>query len=549
MPDDAKALEILDGYLAQLQAGARPDRDSVLGHCPELASALDCLEALERIAPAAAMQDGGAAESVAMSPEATPLPQAAPRDFGNYELLEEIGRGGMGVVYKARQKELDRIVAVKMILASHQVAPEVVKRFQAEARAAAKLRHPHIVPIHEVGQVHGQHYFVMELIDGTSLAEQIARGGCDVAEAVRIIAAVARAVDQMHQQGIIHRDLKPANVLLDRQGHPYLADFGLAKIFAPGPELTASGVIAGTPSYMAPEQASGHAHDVGPAADVYALGAMLYEMLTGQPPFRNENPLDTLLEVLSVAPPLPRKLNPRIQYGLELICLKCLSKLPQNRYSSAAALADDLDRFVRGEPLAVRSPHLGQRLRGWTHRQPALAYRLAGLGLFDAVGWVNYWFGVINLGFQLRMTLLLLVWAAASIVCQQFLESRRWSFPARYVWGSLDSLLLLAALLLGDGAASSLLVGYPLLIAGAGLWFRQRMVWFVTGLSLASYALLTLDFYFRRPELQQHFNAGVDRHVIFALAMLIEGAMVAYLVHRLRTLTRFYGDGDKGRLD
>ena len=242
----------------------------------------DCLEVLEDMAPLPVGEDGPD-EEIAAAWQASQ--GELPRDFGAYELLREIGRGGMGVVYKARQKDLDRPVALKMILASHLASPEHIRRFQSEARAAARLRHSHIVPIHEVGQLAGQHYFTMEYIEGESLAERIARGPVHVQTAVRLLGAVARAVEHLHQQGIVHRDLKPSNILLDGEGEPYVTDFGLAKIFVPGAEMTATGVIAGTPSYMAPEQASGHGVEVGPAADVYSLGAILYELLTGQPPF------------------------------------------------------------------------------------------------------------------------------------------------------------------------------------------------------------------------------------------------------------------------
>ena len=205
--------------------------------------------------------------------------QDLPRDFGPYELLEEIGRGGMGVVYKARQKALDRIVAVKMILATHLASPEHIRRFQVEAWAAARLRHSNITQIHDVGQHHGQHYFTMEYIEGESLAQRIARQRLSFDAIVRLLSVVARAVDHLHAQGVVHRDLKPSNILLDRDDQPYVTDFGLAKVFVPGSEATATGVIAGTPSYMAPEQASGHSSEVGPAADIYSLGAILYELL------------------------------------------------------------------------------------------------------------------------------------------------------------------------------------------------------------------------------------------------------------------------------
>ena len=361
-----------------LQAGEKPDRDALVREHPELASALDCLDALEQLAPPARKK---ATRSDADSDTSPTLDWAQlPRDFGPYELIREIGRGGMGVVYEARQKGLDRSVAVKMILAGHLASPELVRRFQAEAKAAARLRHSNIVHIHDVGQFHGQDFFAMEYIEGQSLAERIKQGPIDANAAVRLVATVARAVEHLHQQGIIHRDLKPSNILLDADGQPYVTDFGLAKVFTGATDMTATGVIAGTPSYMAPEQASGRRAEISPATDVYSLGAILYELLTGAPPFHAESALDTLMAVLSGDPPMPRTLNPRIPRGLELICLKCLAKEPRDRYASAAALADELDRFARGEALAVRPPTLAQRFWSWTRRQPALASRLGGAG-------------------------------------------------------------------------------------------------------------------------------------------------------------------------
>ncbi len=370
---DEHLLNVLDDYLARLQAGEKPDRHALVEKHPELASALDCLDALEILALPAGKDptlEGGDSDTA-------PAIGELPRDFGPYELIREIGRGGMGVVYEARQKGLDRSVAVKMILAGHLASPELVRRFQAEAKAAARLRHSNIVHIHEVGQCHGQDFFAMEYIDGQSLAERMRHGPIDVSAAVRLLATVARAVEHLHRQGIVHRDLKPSNILLDADGQPYVSDFGLAKIFDAGAEATTTGVIAGTPCYMAPEQAMGRRAKIGPATDVYSLGAILYELLTGAPPFRAETPLDTLMEMLAGDPARPRSLNPHIPRGLELICLKCLAKEPGDRYPSAAALADDLDRFARGEALAVRQPSLLQRFWGWTRRQPALASRLA----------------------------------------------------------------------------------------------------------------------------------------------------------------------------
>jgi hypothetical protein len=239
---------------------------------------------------------------------------------------------------------------------------------------------------------------------------------------------------------------------------------------------------------------------------------------------------------------LPRRLNPKIPRELDLICLTCLQKSPDERYESAQALTDDLDRFARGEPIKVRPPHLGQRFLGWTRRQPALASRLGGLGLFYLIECANYSAGVVKSEFHYSTSAVIAFWVVASIICQRFLESRRGSFAAPFVWGTLDSICLLTVLLLiADGAASSLIICYPLIIAASSLWFRVRFVWFMTMLSLLSYGVLVMDFYYRRPELSLKNYSGLDRHVIFAVSLVILAVIVAYLVQRVRTLSSFYG--------
>lgn len=529
-PDDTENADALDDYLRRLHAGEQPDRSRFLGDHPELGSALNCLELLERMAPQRDDPQEQAAETLG--------------DFGQYELLEEIGRGGMGVVYKARQKTLDRTVAIKMVLAGHLSSPEHLLRFQQEARATARLQHPNIVHIHEVGQYEGRQYFAMQYVDGISLAQRIEQGPVEIDEAVRIMATVANAVDHLHQQDIVHRDLKPSNILLDAQGQPHVGDFGLAKIFSADSTITSTGVITGTPSYMSPEQAAGRNAQVGPASDIYSLGAILYELLTGCPPFAEDSPLDTLLQVLSGEPVLPRSINPKIPRPLQLICLKCMAKSPEQRYSSARALAEDLERFARGEPLQARPPSLKDRVLLWSRRQPALASRLGALSVFYVIEMFNYSTASVDAQFHAKMSAIVAVWAVTSIIFQQFLDSRRWSIPARFVWGTLDSVLFLSVMLTADGVASPLLIGYPLLIVGSGFWFRVRFVTYMAVLSLISYGVLVIDFYYRRPELQknfQPFKIGIDDHVIFVVGLVIMSIAVAYLVHRLHMLSRFCG--------
>jgi serine/threonine protein kinase/outer membrane protein assembly factor BamB len=305
---------------------------------------------------------------------AGPPPGSTIRYFGDYELLEEIARGGMGVVYKAHQVSLNRIVAVKMILAGQLASPEDVQRFYTEAQTAASLQHPHIVAIHEVGQHEGQHYFSMDLVEGQSLATLVRDAPLPPRQAVRYVQIVAEAIQYAHEHGTLHRDLKPSNILIDGHDRPRVTDFGLARRLDGGQGLTATGAVVGTPSYMPPEQASADRGKLGPASDVYSLGAVLYELVTGRPPFRAATPLDTVLQVLSVEPAAPRVLNAAVDRDLETILLKCLAKEPAQRYASAEELANDLQRFQKREPIHARPPSLVEQAARWgrKHRRSVI---------------------------------------------------------------------------------------------------------------------------------------------------------------------------------
>jgi serine/threonine protein kinase len=373
-----------------------------------------------------------------LPPNATPVPadragDCMPADagccrrMGNYELLAEVGRGGMGVVYKARQIGLGRIVALKLIRAGDDCGPQELARFRIEATAAAQLQHPNIVQVYEVGEEDGRPYLSLEWVDGGSLEQRLAGAPQPARDAAALVERLARAVQHAHERGVIHRDLKPGNILLvsgevvrggvvrgelsETSPHPSpltphpslltthqpkITDFGLARRWPIGETKhemhdgpTQTGAILGTPGYMAPEQAGGRSREVGPAADIYALGAILYALLTGRPPFRGVSVLETLEQVRSQEPVAPTRLQPNVGRDLETICLKCLAKEPERRYSSAEALADDLQRFLTGEPIRARPTSTWERAAKWAKRRPAVAGLLSALVMITALGLVG----------------------------------------------------------------------------------------------------------------------------------------------------------------
>jgi hypothetical protein len=352
----------LAGQLRELFA-AMMVTDAVVEHSTIYENGL--ADAASRPAPPLRIDTGG------FLPGSTPLPAR----FGDYTLLEELGRGGMGIVYRAIQGSLGRTVAVKMLLRRDLASPADLARFRSEAEAAARLDHPGIVAILEVGEHDGLPFYSMRFIEGTTLARRLAEGSITVREGALLLAKVADAIQAAHGRGVLHRDLKPSNILIDAAGEPHVSDFGLAKRLEADQSVTHTGAILGTPCYMSPEQAAGSRGEIGPSSDVWSLGAILYQMLTGRPPFQASSPMDTLLAVLESDPPVPRSIDRQVDRDLEMIALKSLQKPQELRYASAGALASDLRAFLAGEPVAARSGGLADvaaRLFRETHHAVVL---------------------------------------------------------------------------------------------------------------------------------------------------------------------------------
>lgn len=360
---DELIASLLEELLASSREGSLKRLEELALQYPDLATELRELWSTMQIAEElTCITDllGGDGTLAQPAPTWTHEPQ---HSYGDYEIIGELGRGGMGIVYRARQRSLDRVVALKMILHGDSATNSDVARFRSEAESAARLQHPNIVNVYEVGDFEGRQFFSMKLIEGTTLAKRLLEGPLPSRLAAEMLAPVARAIADAHRRGVLHRDLKPSNILIDLEGRTYVTDFGLAKRFRSQDvsgvdshdHLTMTGAILGTPSYMAPEQAAAGASEVYEAADIYSLGAILYAMLTGRPPFQGPSAIDTILMVREQDPLPPRMLNPKVDADLEMICLKCLQKPADLRYETADALADDLDAYLQSEPISARS--------------------------------------------------------------------------------------------------------------------------------------------------------------------------------------------------
>ncbi|RMG03200.1 MAG: serine/threonine protein kinase [Planctomycetota bacterium] len=352
---DRRLEAVIVAFLDACETGKPFDREAILRENPDLADALEAFFAEHDRMQQVAAGISGLPPRQHASTTADARPSGV---LGDYELLEQIGAGGMGVVYRARQKTLNRIVALKTIRPERSRDARLVERFRAEAEAAARLQHPNIVQVFDVGEADGLLFYSMQLIEGTTFAELVRDGPLPPRRAAQYVCALAEAVAYAHRQGIVHRDLKPSNILLDEHDRPRISDFGLAKVLEADRDWTRTGQILGTPAYMSPEQAGATKHPVGPATDIYALGAILYELLTGHPPFEGANSMEVLWRVRECEPVRPRRVNRSVPRDLELICLKCLARDPRDRYRNAEALVDDLNRYLEGDPVSASSMSL-----------------------------------------------------------------------------------------------------------------------------------------------------------------------------------------------
>ncbi|MGP0063699.1 MAG: serine/threonine-protein kinase [Isosphaeraceae bacterium] len=488
------------------------------------------------------------------------LEKAGAADFGHlstigdYELIDEIARGGMGVVYRARHKGLKRMVALKMILSGPMATFEERERFLREAELAANLDHPSIVPIYEIGEHESRPYFSMKLVEGTSLSKQAARFRDDPRAAARLVSTLARALHYAHGRGFLHCDLKPSNVLIDGQGKPYVTDFGLARRTGEDSSLSLSGAILGTPSYMAPEQATGSRARLGPATDVYGLGAILYELLTGRPPFRSPTIMETVVQVLERDPAPPRELRPEIPRELEGICLKCLEKATKDRYPSAGALADELDNYLHGDGIAATG--VLSRLRRWNRREPELVSRLGGLSLMAVITQINLYLST-QPDRRLHWTIqsVLGLWAILSLLFQFLLRTGYRSDRVRVLWSAADIVCLTIELKLLERVETALhaggplvrvettlLVGYPLLIAASGLWWRQNLVWITTLMTMFAFCWIYVDaaLAWHDGRFRWHPSPDLVHPNIFLAGLVLTGYVVLRQVKRILALSRYY---------
>ena len=479
-------IALLDAYLTAIQQGDEVEQRRLLSIDPGLGSWSNELRALDAVAncflePAKNMMDPvrGLAET------------GETIRFGKYELRGELGRGGMGVVFRAYHPELDRMVALKMLTASGFASPDQRRRFAQEARLVSRIRHPHIVTVHDVGEFGGQPYFTMDIVSGASVATHLQHGPIPIDRAVAWMIMIAKAVDHLHANGVIHRDLKPSNVMLDECEEPCLLDFGLARALDEFQDPTVTGTILGTPNYMSPEQAAGRVREVTTRSDVYSLGAILYEMLCGRPPFQAETPFDTVLQVMEREPLPLRHWNHDIPKQLEQICLRCLEKSPERRFTSALELAQALERWSHGDTSRDESLSLRLRFSRTIRRHPEAAYRLMALlptfvlVLLRCASSTREVFD-----FYQPILMELALWSGLSLVWEWQSSKpggERWT---RFAFLLTDILLMTSILHARREADMSHVTAYVLIIILSGLSMNRQLIWTAGAGCVAGYLYL-----------------------------------------------------------
>ncbi len=525
---DDEVLEFLDQHCLAMQVGkplAIPEH--LLARHPELSEMLDCMNRLDSfaVAPVTDQNETLLGDTAGFS---SSMMQQLPRNFGSFCLEEEIGRGGMGIIYKARHITLQSHFALKMIRTCEFATDEEVRRFYQEARAASRLRHPNIVSVHDAGEQDGFPFLVMTYIEGQTLAEHLKGQELEISQAIDYVIQIAHAVDYLHKQDIIHRDLKPSNILLDHQHNAFVTDFGLAKVYEADSERTVSGTILGTPAYMAPEQAWGKINEITAQCDIYSLGAILYELLTRRPPFVEESPLDQILRLRDSEPPAPGKINPNVPKPLEQICLRCLEKKPEHRYKSAGELANDLQHFQEGEPIALNSVGWWTKLRRWARREPALVVHLAAFLIVALILQIVDWRTAGHRQSYLPVISILVVWTVISVVFQK-LMSRGVPFIRR-TWIAADAALFTAAVANAEGPVESLVTGYALLIVTSSMWYKPRLVAVTTISSVISYLFLVA--YRGDPETPGHFP-----YLVIGILLVIGGIVISLVRRILKLVT------------
>lgn len=544
--------DLIAEFLESVERGEIPDRQQLLDLYPEWHQDLsDFFKNHDRffVADSGRQSKSTLRQDITLAPtpaegksnlvvsETTDSSTFAQRTIGGYEIVDEIDRGGMGIVYRAKDLQLDRTVALKMIRAGRMASESDVQRFRAEAQAAAKLDHPGIVPIYEVGTHQGQPYFSMAFIEGAKLDDFHKKNELSVRDACQLVRDVAIAIDHAHQNGLVHRDVKPANILIDQAGRPRVTDFGLAKNLEKDDGLTSTGEILGSINYMAPEQASARGDLVDRMTDVYSLGAVLYYLCTGQPPFETDNPVDTLLKILDAQPVSADRLNPELDAEVVAICMRCLEKEPKNRYLTAAEFANEIDRYLKGEPVQAMRSGIMIRIRQWSRQEPGLVGHLVGLGLIEITRGIDVFFEYFFFGQRfhsyLDYSVIIWLWVVVCLILQR-VQNRipKQGVHLQFAWSAADLGFLTWILLRVEGNLGPLFIAFPLVVVVSGLFSRVKLVAFSTILSLFSFEIVFLT----RQESGEFAHYGF----VGAAAIVVIGTVVGLMVHRIRLLNRLF---------